>query len=248
MKKKKEGKLVYILILVLLVGFYVFNKYYLSKRPIVYPNFGIAIPAGYNTHGIDVSRYQKEVDWEQVSKMTDKGQKISFAIMKATEGTHLTDRYFKTNWNNISDYPLIRGAYLYFHPNKSGKAQASHFISTVDLQSGDLPPVVDIEEVNGTSKNNIKKSLQECLDELEKKFEKKPIIYASVSFYDQYLGEDFNVYPFWAAHYEKSTEPRTKRDWLIWQHNCRGRCNGIDAEVDFNVVNGSIFTLRDICL
>jgi lysozyme len=86
------------------------------------------------------------------------------------------------------------------------------------------------------------------LDELEKKYKKKPIIYASVSFYDQYLGDDFNGYPFWAAHYEKLNEPRTKRDWLIWQHNCKGRCNGIDAEVDFNVVNGSIFALRDICL
>jgi lysozyme len=168
MKKKKGGIVMYILILVLLVGVYVFNKFYLSKRAVVYPNFGISIPAGYNTHGIDVSRYQKEIDWEKVSNMTDKGQKISFAIMKATEGTNLTDRYFKTNWNSIKDYPLIRGGYLYFHPNISGKDQASHFISKVDLQSGDLPPVVDIEEVNGTSTNNIKKSLQECLDELEK--------------------------------------------------------------------------------
>ncbi len=248
MKKKKESKLVYILILALLVGFYIFNKFYLSKRPIVYSNFGIAIPAGYNTHGIDVSRHQKEVDWNLVSKMRDKGQKISFAIMKATDGTYFTDRYFKTNWKNIKDYQLIRGAYLYFHPNISGKSQASYFISKVDLQSGDLPPVVDIEEVNGKSKMEIKKSLQECLDELEEKYDTKPIIYASVSFYDQYLGDDFNDYPFWAAHYEKSSEPRTKRDWLIWQHNCKGRCNGIDAEVDFNVVNGSIFTLRDICL
>jgi lysozyme len=246
MKKKKAISLVFILFLV--AGIYVFNKFYLSQRAVVYPNFGITIPAGYTTHGIDVSKYQKEIDWEQVSKMTDQGQKISFAIMKATEGTNLTDKYFKTNWSNINDYPLIRGAYLYFHPNRSGKAQATHFISKVELKSGDLPPVVDIEEVNGTNKNNLKKSLQECLDELEKKYEKKPIIYASVEFYAHYLGDDFNEYPFWAAHYEKLNEPRTKRDWLIWQHNCKGRCNGIDAEVDFNVVNGSIFALRDICL
>lgn len=244
----KKNSIGFIIIILLIGATYIANKFYFSKKTIVYPNFGITIPAGYNTHGIDVSRYQKEIDWEQVSKMTDQGQRISFAILKATEGTNLTDKYFKTNWANIRDFSIIRGAYLYFHPNKSGKTQAEYFLSKVALETGDLPPVVDIEEVNGTSKLNLKKSLKECLDVLEEKHHKKPIIYASVDFYDNYLGDDFKDYPFWAAHYEKRDEPRTNRSWLIWQHNCKGRCNGIEAEVDFNVVNGSIFALRDICL
>ena len=62
------------------------------------------------------------------------------------------------------------------------------------------------------------------------------------------LGNDFNQYPFWAAHYEQVHEPRTNRAWTIWQHNCKGRVNGIDAEVDFNVVNGSLYALKGLCL
>ena len=142
----------------------------------------------------------------------------------------------------------MRGAYLYFHPNKNGKVQATYFISKVDLTIGDLPPVIDIEETNGTSNKNIQKALAECAKELENHYHKKPIIYSNVDFYENKLGEQFNDYPFWAAHYEQCEAPRINRDWTIWQHNCKGRVNGIDAEVDFNVVNGNLFALRALCL
>ncbi len=229
-------------------GIYLAEKFFFSRQPILYPNFGIEIPAGYSTHGIDVSRYQKNIDWELVSSMTDKGQKISFAIIKATEGNNMTDPFFKKNWKQIDDFPLMRGAYLYFHPNKSGKSQAEYFISKVDLKSGDLPPVIDVEESNGMSNANIQKAVKECADLLEKKYNKKPIIYTSVDFYSKRLGTVFQDYPLWAAHYERLDAPRIKRDWLIWQHNCKGHVNGIDAEVDFNVVNGSLFALSNICI
>ncbi len=224
------------------------NRFLIPKKPVLYPNFGISIPEGYTTHGIDVSRYQQDIDWDLVSKMTDRGQRISFAIIKATEGTNMTDSYFKENWKGIKEYPMIRGAYLYFHPNRSGKAQAEYFMSKVKLEEGDLPPVIDVEERNGISNTNIQKALKECADVLEKKYKHKPIIYSGVDFYRQRLGSAFDEYPFWAAHYEQCNAPRTDRNWLMWQHNCKGHVNGIDADVDFNVVNGSLFTLQDLCL
>ncbi len=244
----KKNKVTLILLILLIAGAYLAEDFFLKRKSIIYPNFGIEIPAGYTTHGIDVSRYQRDIDWKLVSEMTDRGQRISFAIIKATEGTFLSDPYFKKNWREIVDYPLMRGAYLYFHPNRSGKAQAEFFISHVNLESGDLPPVIDIEETNGQRSANIQKALKECIDVLEKKYHKKPIIYTGVDFYTQHLDGVFDEYPLWAAHYERRDAPRIKRDWLMWQHNCKGRVNGIQGDVDFNVVNGSLFALSELCL
>lgn len=236
--------LLFLLPLLLMLGWYVLSK----REPVLYPNFGIEIPPGYATHGIDVSRYQRCIDWEAVSRMRDRGQRISFAIAKATEGTNKTDPCFKDNWKGMQEQHLLRGAYLYFHPNRSGKAQADYFIRKVDLLPGDLAPVIDIEEANGMPNKAIQKALQECADVLEAKYGRKPILYSNVEFYKARLGDKFNAYPLWAAHYECGHEPAIEREWTLWQHNCKGRVNGIASAVDFNVVNGSLYELQRLCV
>lgn len=245
---KKRKVLVFAGILLLIGGAYLAENLFLQKKSVIYPNFGIEVPAGYTTHGIDVSHYQRDIDWQLVTDMSDRGQKISFAIIKATEGNYLFDPYFKKNWREVSDYPLLRGAYLYFHPHRSGQKQAEFFISKVRLEPGDLPPVIDIEESKGQGKAAIRKALRECIQTLEKQYHVKPILYSGVDFYTRYLGSEFDEYPLWAAHYEQQEAPRIERSWVLWQHNCKGRVNGIEGEVDFNVVNGSLFALRDLCL
>jgi lysozyme len=63
-----------------------------------YPTFGIDLPGEYNLHGIDVSRHQRNIDWEAVSKMKHKDVSIQFAFIKASEGRTVIDEYFKSNW------------------------------------------------------------------------------------------------------------------------------------------------------
>lgn len=226
------------------------TAWYLLHRhePVRYPNFGIEIPPGYATHGIDVSRYQRCIDWEAVGQMRDRGQRISFAIAKATEGTNKTDPCFSDNWKGMREQQLLRGAYLYFHPNRSGKAQAEYFIRKVDLLPGDLAPVIDIEESNGMKDKAMQQALQECADMLEAAYHRKPILYTNVKFYQAHLGDRFNAYPLWAAHYECGSEPAIEREWTLWQHNCKGHVNGIAALVDFNVVNGGLYELKRLCV
>ncbi|MGYP000897634399 len=245
---KQKRKIIFVLISIsTLLLLLVFERYY-SHQTIVYPNFGISIPAGYTTHGIDVSRYQRKIEWEDVIQMRDKGQRISFAIAKSTEGTTIVDPTFKHNWKQMSEQNLLRGAYLYFHPNRKPADQAQFFMKHTELESGDLPPVVDIEERHGMSSEKIRKCLQECLDALEQAYHTKPIIYTGADFYEQHLGEAFDSYPLWVAHYEQNDAPRIKRKWLMWQHNCKGHVNGIRGEVDFNVVNGNLALLQSLCL
>ncbi len=230
-----------------LLAVYLYDRYFFYQT-IEYPDFGIAIPGGYDTHGIDVSRYQHKINWKAVSEMRDKGQRISFAITKCTEGTSILDPYFKHNWKQMAENHLLRGAYLYFHPNAKAKEQARLFIQHCKLSEGDLPPVIDIEEAHGMSAARVQESLQICLDALENEYHCKPIIYTGADFYTKMLGPAFDAYPLWVAHYNQPLSPRINRPWTIWQHNCKGRVNGIRGEVDFNVVNGSLLSLQKLCL
>ena len=51
-----------------------------------YPGWGISLPDNYEVHGIDVSRHQREIDWNAVSATKNDNISISFAFIKATEG------------------------------------------------------------------------------------------------------------------------------------------------------------------
>src|SRR5688572_28574094 len=63
-----------------------------------YDEFGIEIPANYSVHGIDVSKYQRLIDWTSVKAMHVEDIRISFTFIKATEGNVNEDKYFKRNW------------------------------------------------------------------------------------------------------------------------------------------------------
>ena len=211
----------------------------LNKAKFVkYPAFGIEIPDSYEIHGIDVSWYQNYIDWPSVQSMEVKDVKIGFAFIKATEGVANVDKQFRRNWKKAKEAGISRGAYHFFLANKSGKVQAKNFIASVQLEPGDLPPVLDIEQLYGTSVAKMRKEAHDWLNEVEAHYKMKPIIYTYVNFYSNYMDGEFDNYPLWAAHYLEKDKPRINRPWLFWQHNERGRVNGIVTRVDFNVFNG----------
>jgi lysozyme len=214
-----------------------------------YKEFGIDIPVNYTIHGIDVSHHNATIDWKEVRAMNIRGIKITFAFIKATEGVDYTDNQFARNWMQSKKSGVTRGAYHYFSPTKSGKEQAAHFIATVgDLLPGDLPPVLDIEEYKGVDNDRLVKEALDWLQIVEDHYKVKPIVYTYVSFYKAQLGSAMDAYPFWAAHYNEKRQPRTNRDWQIWQHNENGRVNGISQPVDFNVFKGDIFDFKRLLL
>ncbi len=210
------------------------------ERPhfVQYPEFGISLPSNYHIHGIDVSRYQHYIDWEEVKAMQIRNVQIDFAFIKATEGLGSMDRYFTRNWEKAQSAELVRGAYHFFLATKSGKLQAENFINVVELQRGDLPPVLDVEQTYGVSAEKLKKNLREFLETVEAYYGVQPIIYTNVDFYNHYLSGEFDKYPLWVAHYLQKDRPRITRQWTFWQHSEQGRVNGILNKVDFNVFNG----------
>ena len=253
MAKKRISltRLILIPLLILLVStaaIYYFTEYLRRPHFVHYPAFGIDIPDHFPIHGIDVSHHQDAIDWDGVKAMQVRNIKVGFTFIKATEGLGRVDNTFRRNWFEVKEAGLPRGAYHFFNAGKSGKAQAENFIETVELEKGDLPPVLDIEQTNGASPEDLKQRAKDFLVMMEAYYKVKPIIYTNVDFYENFLSDSFDNYPLWIAHYLVQDKPRIKRNWMFWQHNERGHVNGIGVFVDFNVFNGDSLAFKKLLL
>lgn len=236
-------------ILIIISGWMIYQRVQYRKAKFTrYPQFGIAIPGGYSIHGIDVSKYQHTIAWEEVKAMNVKEIQVGFSFIKATEGIGNTDPQFKRNWKKAKDAGMFRGAYHYFIASKDGRLQAENFIDKVALEAGDMPPVLDVEQLNGVSAAQFKKEVKEWLEIAEAYYGVKPIIYTNVDFYNRNLGSDFDKYPLWVAHYYQLEQPRINRGWIFWQHSDEGRVNGIISKVDFNVFNGDSADFKNLLI
>lgn len=208
----------------------------------------VNVPDNYGIHGIDVSHHQQRIDWDKLSATTIQDRPISFAIIKATEGGSHKDRLFDYNFARAEEVGMIRGAYHYFKPNISGKKQAQFFLRVAPLEEGDLPPVVDVEEIGQLSVAQLQAELKSCLDILEERYYAKPIIYTGLKFKQRYLNsKTFDKYPLWLAHYYVK-EMKYQGKWRFWQHTDRGRLPGIRGKVDLNVYNGSMYDLKQLTI
>ena len=211
--------------------------------------FGIDVPQKYKVHGIDVSKWQKELDWKSISTMKDGKDSISitFAFIKATEGRSFKDIYFAYNWVETKKHNITRGAYHFYKPDVKSTLQAKNFISVVKLSKGDLPPVLDIEEVGKFGPDNMKKGVKNWLKTIEKHYGVKPIIYTNINFYKRYLsGKDFEGYKFWLAHYTKN-ELKADGDWVFWQYSDKGTISKVGSKIAFNVMKGTGSDLKKLC-
>jgi lysozyme len=195
------------------------------------------------TFGFDVSEYQGEINWKEIDSVEHKFP-LHFVFIRATAGKDKVDSWFKTNWNSTKKHHLIRGAYHYYRPNENSIAQADNFIRTVSLQKGDLPPILDIEQMpESQSIAKLKIGLKRWLDRVESHYKIKPIIYSGERYYSDFLRDEFSEYSFWIANYN-FFEENIKDDWLFWQFTEKAVVEGIYENVDLNIFNGTPIMLK----
>ncbi len=197
--------------------------------------------ARYPVHGIDVSRYQGNVDWPVIAR------NYQFVFLKATEGTTLKDRYFKQHWQRLGTLSLKRGAYHFFLPAQDATLQAKYFIRQVSLKRGDLPPVLDVEITQHLPSATLVSRIKQWMEMIEGHYGVKPLIYTNQAFYRQHLQGKLTGYPIWIARYSFVT-PKSTPNWHFWQYSDQGQVNGITGKVDLNVFYGSLSDLDRICL
>src|SRR5262249_33064516 len=130
------------------------------------------------------------------------------------------------------------GAYHFFTFCKPGAEQAANFVDAVPHDSGTLPPVVDIEfGGNCATRPTVEefgRELGTFLAAVEQGFRQPAILYVA--------GEAAGVYgpalPERQRWVRSIVWPPFGQSWLIWQYHDAGRVEGIDGDVDLNVLNG----------
>ena len=206
------------------------------------PHPGVAAAKNYAIQGIDISRWQGEIDWASV-----KSAGTRFAYMKATEGGDHVDPSFQRNWDAARRAGVRRGAYHFVYWCRPAHEQAVWFKQHIPNDPEALPPVLDVEW-NGHSKTCPKKidralaleKIQLMLTELEQLTGKKPVIYTDITFHKDVLEGQFNDYPYWIRSTAALPETRYhNRPWAFWQFTTTGRVPGIRGDVDRNAFFGS---------
>ncbi len=196
----------------------------------------------FEIHGIDVSKYQGDIDWTAVRASGER-----FAWIKATEGGDVLDPKFMQNWQGAKEAGLRRGAYHFAYWCRSGEEQAAWFTQNVPTDPDALPPVLDVEW-NGTSKTCPKKvprdvalhTIKVILAAMERAYGKRPVIYTSIDFHRDVLEGEFPDYAMWVRSVKTYPVKYGNRVWHFWQHTAQGQVPGIRGYVDRNCFRGTV--------
>ena len=208
----------------------------------VKPHAGVASAHSLPIHGVDVSRWQKRIDWASVAASGKR-----FAFIKATEGGDHVDPMFMQNWEGARQAGVARGAYHFMFWCRSAEDQAAWFRKVVPQDPSALPPVLDVEW-NGESRTCPGKlsrpkalaMIRVMLREMQAHTGKRPMLYTDITFHEDVLEGELMDY----AHWIRSTaaEPHVRyrnRTWTLWQYTTTGRVPGIAGAVDRNAFYGS---------
>jgi lysozyme len=199
-----------------------------------------ACATGTTLKGVDVSHWDGTVNWSEV-----KAAGITFAFAKATESTGDLDDTFAANWAGMKSAGIVRGAYHFFDPAVSASSQASYVLKTVGtLEAGDLPIVLDFEQLNGVSEATAVADAVTFLKAVTQATGKTAILYMSADF----LSGSYPAlapYTLWVANYGVSCPgmPSGWSTWSFWQSSDSGSVSGISDAVDLDSFNGSLSAL-----
>jgi lysozyme len=200
-------------------------------------------PTDYPIHGIDVSKFQGDIDWNAVANSG-----VKFAWIKATEGGDNADARFQANWTGAKAAGVPHGAYHFVYWCRPPLEEMANFEQNAPVENDALPPVLDVE-ATPTSKTCHRHLTQEgaiaemkvMLDEMERHYGKRPVIYTTVDFYQAILADGaFMDYPIWVR--STKYQPSVKygpRPWHFWQYQSDGSIAGIQAHVDRDAFFGT---------
>ena len=215
------------------------------------PRFGDADPHDwegirpwqYPVHGIDVSKYQGDIDWHRV-----RASGIDFAFIKATEGGDHADDRFEQNWARRRAPPVCRAAPITTTtsavrrrsrwPGSSTTSRARRgrcrrcSTSSGPTSRGPVP--------TARTPPTIRREALLFLQALNVYYGKRPVIYTTVDFYrDNDLGR-LQGFHFWlrsVAGHPSDVYPDQR--WAFWQYTGTGLVEGIDGLTDINVFGGT---------
>ena len=189
----------------------------------------------YPVAGIDVSRHNGVIDFEQV-----RDDNYQFVVIKATEGKTYKDDAFERNYDGARQAGLKVGVYHFFRKNTDGLNQAKNFLETIGWRKLDLPLVIDVED--WSNDKNVKddrtqKHLDAMIDNLRSRGH-QVMIYTNGDGYKKYIKDGQININLWLCAFKNPDKlkhiPHQMQQYSHW-----GRVKGIWGDVDLNVFNGS---------
>lgn len=193
--------------------------------------------------GIDVSRFQKDIDWDRV-----KAAGIDFVIVRVgfrgygSSGQLKEDERFRQNIEGAHAAGLEVGVYFFAQAvNEEEAIEEAQFVEGllegIDIE---LPVVYDPELIrddeartdNVSGEQFTKNTIAFCEEMRSAGYE--PMIYSNMVWEAELfdMGQ-LQQYPFWYADYEPV--PQTPYAFEYWQYSEKGRVDGISGEVDLDV-------------
>ena len=192
--------------------------------------------------GIDVSKWNKEIDWEQLRK-----EGVEFAIIRAgyrgsSSGSLVVDPYFEQNIKGALANGIDVGVYFFTQAMDEREAveEASIVLSLVQGYDVSYPIFIDSEGAGGNGRaDNLdvptRSKVCQAFCETIRSGGYTAGIYASKN----WLNNRLDITKFsgdnviWLAEYKD--EPTYGGTYGIWQYTSAGRLNGIEGRVDFNL-------------
>jgi GH25 family lysozyme M1 (1,4-beta-N-acetylmuramidase) len=192
--------------------------------------------------GIDVSRFQGEIQWDKVA---DAG--VEFAIIRvgfrgSTEGKLILDDFFEDNIKGATQNGIKVGVYFYSQAvsPEEAKEEAQMLLDAIEPYQIDYPVVIDVEYAD----SDTARTAELTSDEYEAAVEEfcsvveqagyKAMVYGNVTSFTLLMdAADVDKYDTWIAYY--GTPLYYPYHFNIWQYSKSGKIDGIDGEVDLNI-------------
>ena len=212
-----------------------------SPTPPTYQNFSDIVKKHKTENtkiGLDVSKWQGDINFEQVKNAGVEFVFIRVGTQKGIGGEYVLDPKFEQNIKGFQKVGIPIGVYFYTYAdsNKSAKADAKWVVEQIKPYKIQLPVVFDWE--NWSFYQEFNKSfynLTEMANSYFKVIEKagyKPMLYSSKNYLENIWFK--TKYPVWLAHYTDKTT--YEGDYYIWQLCSNGRIPGINGNVDINIM------------
>lgn len=194
--------------------------------------------------GIDVSTFQGDIDWDDVSN-----DGIDFAIIRiglrgyGSKGSMHEDDTGRKNIEEALDAGLKVGVYFFSQAinTEEAIAEADFVLDIIKDYDIDYPVVFDWENEPGVGMRTDNLSdavLTDCavaFCERVKAADYTPAVYFNLNFgYLRYDLSRIKDYVFWYAQHE-GEQPDFYYNYSIWQYSDCGRVDGIDGDVDMNI-------------
>jgi len=184
--------------------------------------------------GIDVSRYQGDIDFRKVKK-----DGYEFVMIQAGFGRFISqkDKYFEQNYRNAKSAGLKVGAYWYSYAVTAAqaKAEAEVFLEVIKGKSFEYPVCMDIENESQRllSNNEVGNIVNTFCSHME-----NAGYYAVIYSYADFLknkipAECRKKYDVWIASFDVSA-PDYTGNYGMWQYSNSGKVNGIRVNCDLD--------------